>query len=45
MNCTPKVFCLTFGVQFILTQPHESLKKLSDDNFNYFIPTLKNIDS
>ena len=21
MNCTPKVFCLTFGVQFILTQP------------------------
>lgn len=22
MNCTPKVLCLTFGVQFILTQPH-----------------------
>ena len=22
MNCTPKVFCPTFEVQFILTQPH-----------------------
>ena len=21
MNCTPKVFCLTFGVEFIITQP------------------------
>ena len=26
LNCTPKVFCLTFGVQFILTQPFLIIK-------------------
>ena len=41
MNCTPKVFCLTFGVQFIFDTPPcwlyriERIRKLS-----IFIPVL-----
>ncbi len=35
MNCTPKVFCLTFGVQFFLTQPPEIVCRTARVDYLY----------